>query len=95
MLVHQFSKNTHASSNVNRVIELDVVTRFDSTVSMLESVLKIRSALEKMQDGESGASYDWPSALHISPDDFILIEHVTSVFFPVREATLALSHSKA
>lgn len=76
-------------------IRADVRTRFDSTLLMFESILKNRPALFSMQERGRRDDLFWPSALHLPPDYFRLIEHVTTLLRPVIEVTKALSLESA
>ncbi len=80
---------------VHTAIEADVRTRFDSTLSMLASVFKNRSVLQRMQEIGKRNSSLWPKSFHLSLEDFTNIEHVVMILSPIQEVTRSLSNASA
>lgn len=77
--------------SVHTVIQADVPTRFHSTVDMFSSALANKDILRRFQDQGRRDPDFWPASLHLSTDDFDVIQHVADVFKPGRSATLELS----
>ncbi len=58
---------------------------------MYESVLRNEEILQRLQERGRRDNSLWPKPLHLGPDDFALLKHVTSILEPVRAATNILS----
>eukprot|EP00171_Calliarthron_tuberculosum_P023574 IDg23574t1 len=87
----QLFDNLQTSVGVKRTIVVDVPTRFDSTVDMLESVLINKPVLLRLQEKGKREPDVWPFAPHLSADDFELMHHIVEVLKLVRSATKELS----
>ena len=76
---------------VSRCIVSDVKTRFDSTFDLLESIIMNQTVLKCLQEKGRGGDSVWTKPIHLSPDDFMLIQTIVSVLKPIRIATKQLS----
>ncbi len=71
------------------------MTRFDSTLIMLDSVLRNKGVLQRMQDVGKRNDKKWPSQFHLSADDFRLIRNIVTILQPVQNVTKNLSSSQS
>ena len=69
----------------------DFETTFDSTLNMLDSIICNREVLKRLQERGKRHREIWPVEIHLSADDFELLESVASIQSTVREVTKALS----
>ncbi len=81
--------------NISKKIELDVRTRFDSTLPIFESVLLNKAVLLGMQERGRMPDKTWPTRLHLLPGYFHVFSPVVKILEPLREVTEYLSSSKA
>ncbi len=96
--VHQYSnlfEECQRQIDVNVGIKGDVVTRFDSTLIMLDSVLRNKNVLQRMQDVGKKNGKKCPSQFHLSADDLRLIGNIFTILQPVQNVTKNSSSSQS
>ena len=76
-------------------IEADVRTLFDSVAAMFASILNNQAELQRIWARGRQVSYHWSLALHLSANDFKLLNKIIATLKPVREVTKAVSASGA
>lgn len=74
------------------IIVADVLTRFDSTFSMLESILKKRGVLYRTQERGRRRQTALQMTLHLPRDDFTLSTLIISIIELVQNFNKALLH---
>lgn len=69
--------------------------RFDSTLLMMSCIIRNSAVLQNMLERNDVINEVWPRPLHLSADDFVLIQNVVTILKPVQDVTKSLSLSSA
>ncbi len=72
-------KGFQTSMNIIKKIELDIRTRFDSTLLMFECVLLNKAVLLRMQERCRISEKTWPTRFHLLSDDLHVISQVVKI----------------
>ncbi len=76
---------------IHRGIVTDALTRFDSTLDLMNSVVINEQTIMRLQELRARGDNIWPSTLLLTADDFAIIGFIFDVLKPVRSATKELS----